>query len=187
MKKLTHSQLVELLAQSKGAFPVGIVSETDTGALKTGNPYGVIWKKAVGVTFTGAKYEDAVNREAGRQDGTGGFKSAGLKPWQEEIIENKVIRHKTEGTLYLRTQSTPGQRKHAHIKVLNYRGENGQFLGFDKVKPFLPKKSASKKQLAVGVGDETGTDKKQVQVRDFKFESIKKIRIGKERFELVND
>lgn len=182
MQKITHSKLVEILAQSKGAFPVSLLSETDAKARKTGNPFGQINKISAVRTFTGADYENAVNREANRQGAEGEFESEGLPDWKEQIVKNKVFRHKTEGTLYFRTQTTPEQRKRSRSIVLAYRGPSGQFLKPSEVKPFLPPKSVSRKQESAGL-----SSKKQVEVREFKFDSIRKIRMNGETFELVND
>lgn len=180
--KITYSKLVEILAQSKGALPVGILATTDTKARKTGNPYGVILKTSRSVGFVGANYEKAVRREGERQgsDNAETFVSQ-PRPWGEWLVPNKVATHK--GKFYLRTQSTPGQRERQRAKVICYRGENGQFLSREEVKPFLPEKSYSRRQAEVGIKNEG----EQMDVREFAFDSIQKLRIKGRTFELVHD
>lgn len=183
MKKITHTQLVELVRNSPGAFPVGILSETDARAKKTGNPYGEIRKRVYCVGFVGANYEASVNREAGRQGGNAGEFKAKPRPWGEWLpgLESKVATHK--GRFYLRTQSAPGQRERQKAEILFYRGENGQFLRHRDVAPFLPAKSFSSRQASVGVGSDAQAE--QIDVREYAFDSILRIRHKGETFEVV--
>lgn len=182
MQTITHKKLVEIIANSTGAMPVGLLTETDARALKTGNPFGEITKRVRVVAFVGANYEKAVNREAERQGGIGGFK-AEKRPWGEWLVPNKLATHK--GETYLRTQSTPGQRNRNRARILFYRGENGQFLSRDEVKKFIPEKSVSARQAAVGVGATDG--RKQVDVREYKLSSILQIRIGGRTYQVAKD
>jgi hypothetical protein len=178
MKTLTPGKLVALLQGMSGALPVGIEAETDARLLKTGNPFKNCLKYIRAVGFCGASYEKAVKREGDRQGVEADFKAQGL-PWQgaEWVIPNKVLTYK--GDLYLRVQSSPGQRKRQPAKVLSYRA-NGEFVDYEKVKPFIPEKSESKRQQEAGL-DET------IHVRTYKFSSLKKVRIGGTTYELVNN
>lgn len=155
-----------------GARPVGIVADVDAKARKTGNPFGSVSKRVRVVGFVGADYQSAVKNEAARQ-GTDGkaFKAESL-PWGEWVpgFENRVIRH--NGKLYLRTQSTPGQRNRQPARVLAYRGEDGRFLSRDDIKPFLPRERESAKQQA------TAGLSRTVHVRTYSFEGIRALRIG---------
>lgn len=184
MKTITHSQLVSLISSTKGAFPLGILSETDARAKKTGNPYGEIRKRSYAVGFVGADYQASVNREAGRQGGNAGEFKAKPRPWGEWLpgLESKVATHK--GRFYLRTQSAPGQRERQKAEILFYRGENGQFLRHKDVAPFLPAKSFSNRQASVGVGADTG---EQVDVREYAFDSILRIRHKGETLKVIPD
>lgn len=182
MKTLTHSQLVQILAQSKGAMPVGILAITDAKAKKTGNPYGVILKTSRSVGFVGANYEKAVRREGERQGSENAENFvAQPRPWGQWLIPNKVAENK--GKFYLRTQSTPGQRERSRAKILNYRAEDGKFVSFEDVKPFLPAGSYSQRQASVGIEGEG----QQVDVREFGFDSIQLLRIQGRTFKLVKD
>ena len=172
---MQHAELVNILKNSNGALPVGILAVTDAKALKTGNPFGTILKTVRAVGWVGAKYENAVNREGVRQGVDAEFVAAPL-PWGDWLVKNKVITHK--GEFYLRTQSTPGGRKRQAAKVLAYRGENGQYLSREQVAPFLPKTRESAKQQEAGL-EET------IFVRTYKLNSIKRIRIGGKTHDLV--
>lgn len=194
MQKITHAELVKLIVNRPGAFPVGLLAETDARCVKkdreTGerHPFGEISKISYSVPFVGAKYEAAVNREASRQGSEGTFQALGLPVDREWLpgAEGKVLRSKSNPEiLYLRTQTVPGQRLRNKARVLAYRGENGQFLSKKEVKPFLPVKSFSQRQASVGVGARDGNEGNQVDVRDFKFASLRKVKVGGEVFEIV--
>jgi len=186
MQTLTHSQFIAKLIQHAGAAPVGIEALTDAKARKTGNPFpgGAVFKHIRAVGFVGADYGKAVQREGERQGAEGAeeFQAMPL-PWGawHAGAEGKVIAHK--GGFYLRTQTTPGQRKRQPAKVLAFRDATGRFLSRDEVKPFLPAPSVSVRQSAAGVGE--GDASAQVMVRTYSFDSIRKVRFGGKTFELV--
>ena len=175
MKKLTHGQLVALVQATIGALPVGILATTVPKVRITGNPFSLIQKTSRAVGFVGANYERSVNNEALRQGGQAEFEAAPL-PWGKWLIKNKVIVH--NGRYYLRTQATPGQRRKQPARVLGYRAD-GSPVEYAKVAPFLPKRQESAKQQ-----DETGIDK-TVWVSTYAFDSIEKIRINGETYQLV--
>lgn len=183
MNKLTHSELAALITARPGAFPVGILAETDARLLKTGNPNKSVKKTVRTVGFVGANYQKAVRREGERQGAEQAENFvAKPRPWGEWVkgAEGKIATHK--GQFYLRTQSTPGQRERARTKVLNYRGENGQFLKFEEVKPFLPAKSYSTRQADVGIEGEG----QQINVNEYGFSSLKKVRIAGKTYVIEN-
>ena len=180
MKKLSYSQLIEALKKHKGATVIGLTTLTDAKALKTNNPFGVIFKHCRCVGFCGADYENAVKNEGFRQEKEIDFVSAPLS-WGEWLIGGKVITHK--GEFYLRLQSSPGQRKRQPVKILSYRDEKGKFLDFDDIKPFLPVEKESKKQSEAGLEGK----EKQIMVRTYRFSSIRVIRVFGQSFELVPD
>lgn len=130
--------------------------------------------------FVGVDYGKSVQREGERQgeEKAQNFVPDSL-PWGNWLIANKVIEHK--GELYLRTQSTPGQRNRQPAKVLAYRNDKGEFLPFESVRPFLPAVTESRKQASVGIEGAS----EQVHVRTYKFANIRKLRIDGRTFELV--
>ena len=174
MKIINHLELLKIILNSKGAMIVGIVALTDSKARKTGNPFGTIFKQIRTVAFVGVDYENSVNREIERQEKQTNFVAESL-PWGQWEILNKVISHK--GEFYLRTQSTPGQRRVQPAKVLAYRDSEGKFLSYNDVKQFLPESKESTKQQETGLN-------KTVWVRTYKFSSIIKIRINGETYKL---
>ena len=176
MNKLTHSQFVATLAGIAGVAIVGFEALTDARARKTNNPHGKILKQSRVVGFVGANYASAVQREGDRQgvDATD-FKARSL-PHGEWLVPGKVIVH--NGKYFLRTQSTPGQRDRQPSRILAYRNEAGQYLSPESVRPFLPVRSASRKQEDAGLEG-------QVRVQNYGFDSIRKVRIAGKTFELV--
>lgn len=177
METITKQKLIETLASTPGARPVGILATIDARARKTGNPFGAISKTVRAVGFVGADYGNSVKREGARQ----GARSAGdfipqSLPWGQWAVNGKVIEHK--GEFYLRTQSTPGNRAKQPARVLNYRGENGQFLSREQVAPFLPEVKESAKQEAAGLTE-------TIHVRTYKLSNIQRIRLNGRTFQLV--
>ncbi len=168
MKTLNHIGLFNIIAVSRGVLIVGIRALTNAKAKKTGNPFGDIFKDISAVGFVGVNYASAVEREGARQGEKVEFDADPL-PWGVWALPNKVIEHK--GGYYLRTQSTPGQRRKQAAKVLAYRNASGHILDREKVKPFLPAVYESAKQQSEGLTE-------TVWVRTYAFDSIKKIRIA---------
>lgn len=191
MQKLTHSQFIGLLNAHAGAAIVGIEALTDAKALAkrkdtlAPNPFPerTVLKHIRAVGFVGADYGAAVVREGERQGADASSFVADKLPWGEWHTPGKVISHK--GGYYLRTQTTPGQRERQAAKLLGYRDAQGRFLAHDDVKPFLPAPTVSRKQTAVGVGE--GDAKRQVMVRTYAFDSIRKVRVNGKTFALVAD
>jgi hypothetical protein len=177
MQKITKSELKEKIAALRGAAPVGILAVTDARARKTGNPFGAIQKTVRCVGWVGARYAGSVERQMGREGVEGSFEASPL-PWGEWDVPGKVIRHK--GSFYLRTQSTPGTRRKAPARVLRYDCESGE-LTREQVAPFLPAKTESRKQAEAGLEAEN-----QIQVSTYSFDSIKRIRLGGQTYEIEN-
>ena len=177
MKTLNETQLVELLANNKGAMIVGLVTLTDARARKTNNPYGKIYKQVVSTALVGADYEVAVLNEGLRQtDNLIDFKSGKL-PYGTWIIPNKVLL--AESGLQLRTTNTPNQRKRKQAKVIGWFAENGTRLNYADIKQFLPEKRESAKQQESGLNE-------TVFVRNYKFASILKIRYAGVTYRVKN-
>lgn len=178
MKTLNHFELTNLIRQTKGAAIIGILAVTDARAKKTNNPFGTIFKTVRAVGFCGANYGNAVLNEGLRENKSINFIEENL-PWGSWLIPCKVIEHK--GDLYLRLQSTAGQRQRQPAKVLGYQSETGQALTFKQIEKFLPAKTESAKQ--VGAGIDTG---KTVMVRTYKFSSLKVVRINGQSYQIKN-
>lgn len=170
---LTHSQFAQLLAQKKGAVILSIVADTDARALKTGNPHKEIRKVTYTRVVSGAKYQDAVDRQ-----GAVGFKSEGL-PYGEfasKELSNKVIKTDS-GKLQLRTV---GRNPQKPIRVQYI--VDGVPVEYETIKQFLPAPKESKKQALSGV-----RGKRQVMVRNYDFPNILKVTYAGTEYTLIPD
>ncbi len=185
MKTITHSQFISLLQSAKGAFPVGVSAHVDAKARKTGNPHPIVYKDVEAVGFCGADYGKAVAREGERQGVDASEFVAQARPWGEWLVPNKVATHK--GAHYLRLQTTPGQRAAQPAHVEAYRDDKGRYLSPDVVRPFLPAKRDTATQAHYGVGANAGEGEGQIDVREYKFDNIAKVRMGGEEYALVPD
>jgi len=177
MKNITQSQFVALLDAIKGATIIGIEAQTDTGARKTGNPYKdcLILKKTRLAAMVGASYERAVNSELlSTGAGSPEFKSAGLPSWAESLIPGKVVRHKTNGTLYIATLSRPGSRKVSPVKILGYFDADGSPISRESAESLITPKKESAKQASAGLDWKAA----QVWFNYYKLESLLKVRVA---------
>jgi hypothetical protein len=149
------------------------VADTDARALKTNNPHREIRKLTYTRVVSGAKYQDAVDRQ-----GAVGFKSEGL-PYGEfanEQLTNKVI-VTDSGKLQLRTQYR-NARKPIRVQYI----ADGVPVDYQLIKQYLPARSFSKKQAAAGV-----TGKKQVMVRNYDFANVLKVKYAGIEYTLIPD
>lgn len=180
MKTLTYADLIKAL-ETPGCRIAALETLTDARLLKTGNTLGDVFKKSRVVAMVGAKYEDSVNRQHMREHAEQGFFRADTLPRLNDrwLVPNKVIINDETGTLYLRTQTTPGQRKVRPAKVA-YVNADGRLLSRETVAPFLPKKHGNAKQEAYGVQGE-------IMVRDYKFSSIMRLRLNGETVALQHE
>jgi hypothetical protein len=180
MNTLTHSQLVALLAGIKGATFASLISQTDARLKKTGNPLALpVVKQAIVSVTIGAEYQSAVNREANRQESQAEFIAGALPKGRNWLVHGKVLVSDDGSKLYLRTQSTPGQRQRKFAKLIGYKDATGAPVTKQAVKPFLPiAYESSKQQGATGICE-------TVHVRDYLFTSIRSIRLNGETFKLV--
>ncbi len=181
MKTLTQSQLVAIIAGSPGVVMLGLQTLTDTKARKTGNPFGQIFKRTKLGAVVGADYQKSVEREAGRQGADASEFEAEKLPWGEWVkgLEGKVIQHK--GELFLRTQSTPGQRAAIPAHLLGYFDATGKELAKESVAPFIKEAGESAKQQ-----DEAGLDS-TIWVRTYKLSSVEQVTINGEVYQLEGD
>lgn len=161
------NQLAERLALIKGAQPIAFVSLTDADARKTGNPYSQILKLSKVRAFTGADYENSVNRQLDRE-GKGQLEfHAKERSWGERISSALV---QNKGELYLVTQIL-GTSKPIYLAK---RGRLLQVVSKEAIADFLPAK-----RKAVNQGTE-----KEVVYRNYKLSSIVSIALGGQRFRI---
>ena len=159
MQTLSHDQFVTILRDKLGALIIGLETITEPKAHK-GAPE-TLRKVSKGRAVTGCLYGRAVEKQSGK-----GFQVSPL-PYGEWLVANKVIVHK--GELLLRTESRnmPPMKSH--------------FTSGGNPIPYVPQaSSSSKKQEDVGL-----YGKRQVIIRNFKFDSIKTITWKGEKYKLV--
>jgi hypothetical protein len=168
MQTITQNQFVEMLLTRKGANIIGLVTETEPKARKTGNPFKEIKKLVHRTVVTGAKYKEAVLKQ-----GATSFDADPL-PYGKFLIENKIILH--EGELQLRTvfRNAPKPVKIQYVA-------DGDEIAKEVANKYLVKPNPSAKQEKVGV-----TGKKQVKVRNYKLSNIKEIRMNGEIYKLAS-
>ena len=168
MQTITQNQFVEMLLTRKGANIIGLVTETEPKARKTGNPFKEIKKLVHRTVVTGAKYKEAVLKQ-----GATSFDADPL-PYGKFLVENKIILH--EGELQLRTV-----RRNAPKPVTVKYVADGDEIAKEVAIKYLIKPNPSTKQEKVGV-----TGKKQVKVRNYKLSNIKEIRMNGEIYKLAS-
>lgn len=180
--QITHGALVALLQGIAGTVFASLVSVTDARLRKTGNPLAlpVVKISVVSNATIGADYGAAVNREADRQAGSAEFEAGALPKGRAWLVPGKVLQSTEEpGKYYLRTQSTPGQRRKQRAKVVGYRQANGVRATRAQVAPFAPPvRESSKQQDSTGI---SGT----VWVRDYLFTSLALVKINGQTYEVT--
>ena len=168
MKTITHKQFVQMLSARRGATILGLLTETEPKANKTGNPYKQIKKIVHQTVVTGARYKEAILKQ-----GAESFEVDPL-PYGEYVVENKVIEY--NGEMQLRTvfRNAPKPVKIQFVA-------DGEEVAKEVVDKYLSKAKPSAKQERVGV-----TGKKQVKVRNYKLSNIKEVRMNGERYILAS-
>ena len=134
----TQEEMVRVLSAVRGATPITFVARTDTKALKTGNPYGKIYKTSRVNGMVCFKYPEGVIRRL-EKEGKSPDEFLQGESWHEAVLttDGKLTpfcRHKTNGSVYIRFMFLN------RYEVI-YRSETGQVLTEEQVRPFLPKKS----------------------------------------------
>jgi hypothetical protein len=163
MKQITKAELIKMIDETKGATFVSVDIESDPRMKKAYNPYMGAVKL---VTLSGAinfDYENAVNNQLQREGKEADFTS---KPRSWGIHEGNWITHKGQHYLTVKVQSNSEP-----VYMLD-----GKVISTDEVKPYLPESSKPHTQAALD---------KEVVVRDIKIESIKKLRMAGEEFEII--
>lgn len=177
---MTFSELEKAIASRPGAFPVGLLADTDAKLRKTGCPLALpVAKRVRAVGWVGADYGASVRREGARQGAAeaAGFEAESL-PWGEWSVPGKVISHK--GARYLRVQSTPGTRNRQPARLLAYRDAEGKFVSREEVKPFLPPVRESGRQQEAGLAA-------TVWPRTYAFSSLRRVRLGGKTYRIIPD
>ena len=153
MNTMTQDKFISEIRGHKGCEIATIQTETIPKLLVAGKCLGSIRKRSKMNVLIGFDYENSVNNQLGREDTEMEF-IAKPRKWGKRV-DLKTVEHK--GNTYLTIQSLK-------CYDMEYVDSQGDTIPDEIVKPFLPKKSASRQ----------GTSK-EIVYRDFKVESIKEI------------
>jgi hypothetical protein len=162
---LTPDQFVAKLMGQKGATPVSFQSVTDARLRKTGNPLPMPVLKISEVNgFIGYNYETSVNNQRVREGGERDFEAEDRK-WGTRI-HPCVVEHKGEFYITVKVE-----RSIAPPRYFDAEGSERETV---EVKPFLPPKGETRQEV-----------EKEVIHREYKVTSIRNIRWGGHRIEIV--
>lgn len=173
--KLTKDQLVATLSAIKGTTFMTLETVTDPDMRKTGNPYIGRAKKHTRINCTfGANYENAVNRQAEREENenAGEFKSLKLA-YGQWLVPHKLITHK--GEVQVRVMCNPHMKPEVSYSV---DGEEADAATVESIKAFMPEKKTSARQEEFGI-------EREVVPRNYKLDSIKAVTVNGTRYEIV--
>ena len=165
--------IANMMANIKGATICTIDTVTVPKMNKTGNPYfGKVVKVARVQMQFGYDYENAVNNRLKAMGLEPNFDAMGRK-WGVWVVPNKVAEHK--GELYLRfyTMENPNSISEVYYAINEggkYRVANPSEVA--EIKSFMPNKGESNRQ------SEAGLTEHQVEPREFKISSIRKIAVN---------
>jgi len=164
-KILTKGELVAYLSGIRGATFATIETETEPKLLKTGNPYSEVRKISRVNVCLGFQYEAAVNRQRAREGAETDFEALPRK-WGVRIPRTVLVEHK--GKVYLETKVE---------KSLDHRYVNLQGIAIpdDLIAPFLPKRKENEHQ----------DTEKEILVRDYSVDSIRRMNVKGEEFSVV--
>lgn len=171
--KIKRSELVELLRSVSHACPVSFICLTDARAKKTGNEIGNIFKLTRLNAFTGAIYENAVNRQLVREDKVPLFEAKPRK-WGKRV-SHALVEHVKDGILkhYLPCHVTrAGSPLYLVEQAVDHvRRKRRRLKGIAKelIAELLPEKRSSAEAQGV---------EKEIVYRDVALESITSISIG---------
>jgi len=169
MKTIKRSELIERLKQTDASASfVSIESETEPRMRKTDNPFfGSVTKMSEVRGIINFHYANAVNNQRERE-GVEEMFEAQPRVWGERIDKTPLVKHK--GSFYI-------EMKVEDVKDSKFVDNDGNEVSRDKLKPFLYENKKPSTQ---------GTEK-IIFIRDYKVDSIKKIRMYGEEYVIVED
>ena len=177
---ITIEQLKEKVDARKCATAVCIVTDTEPKMRKTNNPFfGRVRRIASRSGMLNASYENAVNRQRGRENHpeAGEFNASALWGGKGEHVSPAIVRHTGSGEEYLvffPTRTTEDGKPIANqdLWLLDGQPVDGETLA--AIMPFVVAPSAAPKQ-------ET---EKQISWRTVKLENVKQVTMGGELLEV---
>ncbi len=168
-KTISIAELANLLTTIGGGQMVNVTTLTNVDMNKTGNPLAncVVRKLQTREYQFGSNYERAVGNHEEKETGERTFEAEGLR-YGQWLVVNRIITH--NGTNYARFYLV----KNALPTILYLvNGAIANKTQLEIIHQFERKKSASKKQSAVGIPEE-----EQVKPINVKFENIISLKTG---------
>lgn len=167
MKTISQAQLQVMLARVTHALPITISAFVDARCRKTGNPYKSVRKLSKVNGFTGANYENSVNRQQEREGKDPSFISGG-RPWGERASPALVEK---DGKWYLAIQPKATAKPLYFTKASD--AEPYKLTPKDKIAAFLPAEKSS--------AEAQGVDK-EVVYRNYGLENIAAVTMNGETY-----
>jgi hypothetical protein len=131
VKRINQEELFNILAAIDSPQPIGLSTLTNSGARKTDNPYGEIYKLTKSNCFVGGKYENMINNALVRKGRVPGFE-VGERTWGGKLTACIVQKGDKSylAAQVLKRQDTYLYRKNGILTVIDK----------EKIKEFLKPK-----------------------------------------------
>lgn len=169
-KTTTTNNIVNILANTKGATICTIVTETTPKMRKTNNPFiGRVQKLTRTQMQFGYDYERAVNNRLKKEGKEANF-SALSRKWGKWLVPNKVAEH--NGEIYLRFYTMPSFCEVSYL----VDGRLATSEETEAIKSFVQTSSPSARQAEFGLVEH------QVEPREYKASAIKMLSLNGETY-----
>lgn len=165
--KINQKKLKNKIATIKGNSFVGLTTITEAAQVK--NPYGKIQKLSRHLVNVGFSYENAVNNQAKRENVHVKFKPH-ARVWGEHETQS-LITHKNSYYLEAKPEKSLGYKYFYYDSTGKVR-----LLTKEQVAPFLKQSKKPSTQDFL---------EKEIRVRDYKLESIRKINVNGEKLTVI--
>lgn len=170
MKPITKDQLVNVLKDLKGAFPIGISSLTEV-KMKAGCPYSNVYKLSRVNSFSRADYANSVNNQREREGFLNEFVAKERK-WGKHISP-LLVEHK--GNYYAALQVLSAREPSYFF--LDEKTGMKKFVSKNQLLAWLPEKKDE--GLAQGLN-------KAIICRDYKLDNLVSVRVNKEHYKIIH-
>jgi len=165
---VTLAHLMGVLSIARGARPATITTVTDARLLKTGNPFGQVFKRSIVNVMVNFNYANAVNNQRGREGEAKDF-TPDARKWGTRLPGLPFVSHKGKSYLECRVMRS---LSHAYITA------DGRALTDADVAPFLPTRNSNAEKQGV---------EKEIIIRDYAVDNMEAIAIDGERFVIDPD
>ena len=190
--RVTQNQLVDILEKTD-ADNVTVLYEKPVKMNKRGNPFFEkqgntlvpihdVTKRVIDTFGFGRNYAKEVNKELKRQGKEANYEAKNI-PWKDTVVQDKVYRHKENGTLYLQVfmmflPNTPIVERTTEYFVDGEPATDEEMRIIDEFE--VSNTSGVKKQELAGL-----TNENQVKPNTIKFDNIISIVVDDTMYELM--